>query len=354
MRRPAGKGSAGQMGNSYGLVVNVVLTYWAISITMVFFNKMLVGDRKDKHDLSLFVSWMQCIVTVVVIQLYSFVAAIFRRVRPSAGPTSSDGASDSSSSTIDFRLCFRGPVLFLSLLYVGMLAFNNLCLKLVGVAFFQIARSMTLIFTVVLSSLVLRRHTSLRAGACCGLVVVGFIVGIDQEGVSGTLSTRGVIYGLITSLFVALVGIYTKKALDIADMDSIKITLYNNFNASFIFLGPMVLTGDLQTAFESGKVYDTAFWVLMVASGVLGFLVAWASARQIEHTSPITHHISNNAKAIVQTLIAVAVYDEAKTALWWSGCVTVIVGAFLYAYVKMKEEAAPKPVLADRERQQQV
>lgn len=49
-----------------------------------------------------------------------------------------------------------------------------------------------------------------------------------------------------------------------------------------------------------GRLYEPMFWLATSASGVLGFLIAWASTRQIEYTSPITHHISNNTKSILQ------------------------------------------------------
>ena len=40
-------------------------------------------------------------------------------------------------------------VLPLSLVFVGMITFNNLCLKYVGVAFYNVGRSLTTVFNVV-------------------------------------------------------------------------------------------------------------------------------------------------------------------------------------------------------------
>lgn len=63
---------------------------------------------------------------------------------------------------------------------------------------------------------------------------------------SGTLSTLGVLSGVTSSLFVALNGIYTKRALDMEEMDSVKLTLHINVNASFLLLFPSVLTGQVK------------------------------------------------------------------------------------------------------------
>ncbi|PAA73164.1 hypothetical protein BOX15_Mlig005716g1, partial [Macrostomum lignano] len=49
-------------------IVGVIVTYWTVSISMVFANKYLVGDKlSDKLDVSLFVAWAQCVSTVLVV-----------------------------------------------------------------------------------------------------------------------------------------------------------------------------------------------------------------------------------------------------------------------------------------------
>ncbi len=133
-------------------------------------------------------------------------------------------------------------VIPLTITFVGMLTFNNLCLKYVGVAFFQVrmrarslaritarkkfqreqkhdtsnvvpspatkefawnylylllpardkfllsaqvARSMTLVFTVIFSILILHQKISLRVMLCCLCVAGGFVLGVDQEHLKG-------------------------------------------------------------------------------------------------------------------------------------------------------------------------
>ena len=65
--------------------------------------------------------------------------------------------------------------------------------------------------------------------------------------VAGTLSIKGILFGMITSIFVALNGVFTKRALSVVDSDSVKLTLYNNLNA-IILMAPFVLaTGQLSS-----------------------------------------------------------------------------------------------------------
>lgn len=46
-------------------------------------------------------------------------------------------------------VCFGFQTLPLSIVFVCMITFNNLCLKNVGVAFYNVGRSLTTVFNVV-------------------------------------------------------------------------------------------------------------------------------------------------------------------------------------------------------------
>ena len=229
-------------------------------------------------------------------------------------------------------------ILPLTCTYVGMLTFNNLCLKHVGVAFFQVARSMTLIFTVVFSITILHQKISLRVLGCCLLVAGGFVLGIDQENLKGTLSVVGVIYGVVTSLFVSLNGIFIKKSLDIVGRDSVRLTYYNNVNAIVLFVPFLLATGQVSAFFSTERSSDAWFWLFLCFTGVMSFSMAWISAVQIDLLSPVTHHIIANSKAVIQTLIAVVYAHEQKAALWWFSIFMVVGGATCYALVRLRED----------------
>jgi len=104
----------------------------------------------------------------------------------------------------------------------------------------------------------------------------------------------------------------------------------------------VVLTGQLSSAIAAPELLDPFFWLFLLVTGVLGCMMAWVSAMQINVTSPVTHHISSNSKAIVQTIIAVIWYHETKGVLWWVSVVMVVVGALTYAVVRMREEGGAK------------
>ena len=103
-------------------VAAVVAGYWTASISMVFANKYVVGGKLT-DDISLFVSWFQCLVTVLLI------LGIDTYIRFRTGGL--------QRIWISWSLVMSPPVLAMACFFVGMLSFNNMCLKLVGVSFYQ-------------------------------------------------------------------------------------------------------------------------------------------------------------------------------------------------------------------------
>lgn len=121
-----------------------------------------------------------------------------------------------------------------------------------------------------------------------------------------------------------------------------RLTLCTNVVASVAFIPVVVLSGQMSSAIWSSEIKDPFFWTCLLLTGVIGCAMAWISAMQINVTSPVTHHISANAKAVAQTLIAVIFYKETKTLLWWISILMVAIGAVAYAVIRMREESQSK------------
>ena len=56
-----------------------------------------------------------------------------------------------TTSLFETNMIFLLQILPLSLVFVAMISFNNLCLKNVGVAFYYIGRSLTTVFNVLMT-----------------------------------------------------------------------------------------------------------------------------------------------------------------------------------------------------------
>ncbi|CAG8809191.1 25045_t:CDS:2, partial [Cetraspora pellucida] len=136
---------------------------------------------------------------------------------------------------------------------------------------------------------------------CCGIVFLGFIVGSYYE---INFSWEGLIYGIASSAFVALYGIYVKKTLGAVDNNQWRLLHYNT-TLSIFFLFPLVLfAGELKEIVNVHFLNDVGFWILMTITGITGFIINIAIFLQIKVTTPLTNTISGTAKSCFQTALA--------------------------------------------------
>ncbi|CAD5124254.1 DgyrCDS12551 [Dimorphilus gyrociliatus] len=304
-------------------IASVVALYWFVSISLVFLNKYLLSSPSLDLHCPLFVTWFQCVVTVGT----CFVFSQLSRVAP----------QQISFPAFVIKLDILKQILPLSLVFVGMITFNNLCLTYVGVAFYYVVRSLTTVFNVILSYVILQQKTSFKLLICCGVLVFGFLLGVDQEGLVGSLSILGVLFGVGASACVALNAIYTKKFLAVVDENVWRLTLYNNVNACVLFLPLMILSGEVSKVIHFNQITSIYFWTAMTIAGVFGFAIGFVTGLQIKVTSPLTHNISGTAKACAQTIIATSYNHDVKPLLWWASNAIVLAASAAYTYLKKKE-----------------
>lgn len=298
--------------------------YWLISISMVFANKTLLGSQ-DIASAPFFITWSQCVVTVA----FCYMAGSLKVL---------------TVPPFEVRLDILKQILSLSCIFTCMIVFNNLCLKYVEVSFYQVARSLTIVFNVVFDLLVLGQTTSIPAMLCCALVVSGFALGNIEE---VRWSLVGVVFGVTSSFFVAMNSIFVKKKFALVDNNPWKITLYNNVNACFLFLPLILFSGEIPVLLTSPLTRSLEYWFLLACSGLLGVSISFATAAQIKYTSPLTHNVSATAKSAAQTIIALLVYKNPITSLGGLSVFIVLAGSLAYTLVRraeMKKKAAEQVV----------
>lgn len=303
-------------------IAGVVVLYWSISIALVFINKYLLKSEELNLDAPLFVTFFQCVCTVILSIVCRFITVKSKLLN------FPDITFDKHKAKATFPL---------SMVFVSMIAFNNMCLQEVGVAFYTIARSLVTIFSIVFTFMILGKRTSMSAIMCCSIIIVGFCLGVDQEGDLGSLSVKGTVYGVVASACVALNAIYIKKVLPVHNDNIWCLTYYNNINALAIFVPLIVLNGEVAELATFPYLTSSKFWGAMLVSGFFGFIMGFVAGLQVKYTSPVTHNISGVAKACCQTVIAVIYWSQVKTALWWGSTMLVLAGTAGYSVVKSWE-----------------
>lgn len=315
----------------------VVSCYWIVSIVTVFVNKSLLSSQSVSLEAPLFITWFQCIISFSICLILSKSGGIPRVFTfPAGTPWSMDVVR---------------KVIPLSIMFTLMIATNNLCLKYVGVSFYYVGRSLTTVFNVVFSWMLLGQVTSNRCKLCCGFIIFGFYLGVDQENLLGSFSLIGTIYGVVGSLMLSLYSIYTKKVLPSVNQEVWLLSYYNNAYSIILFIPLIVLNGELKALWNYSNYDSTFFWVQMVVGGVCGFAIGYFTSLQIQVTSPLTHNISGTAKACAQTVIATQWYNETKNLLWWTSNFIVLGSSALYARFKQIEmEENSRKVLPEEKR----
>lgn len=326
-------------------IAGVVCAYWVVSICLVYLNKVLVSDGLFVSA-PLAVAWFQCVFTVLICWLAGRCGRRARRAE--AGAYAPVSAHDGGASAppppgffaqfpaVEYGLAPARRILPLSCVFVGMISFNILCLQMVEVSFYNVARSLTIVFNVFFSRLFLGIPTSWKTMGCLAIVISGFIMGTHGE---LNFSLVGTMSGVLSSLFVSLNSIFTKKVLPVVDDNHWRLTFYNNLNASFLFL-PLVYHFERNIILTSlDKLSSPVFWSVMSAAGFFGFSIGIVTVLQIKATSPLTHNISGTAKAAVQSLMAFYLWGNGWTMVGVLGIFTVLGGSLLYTIVRMSENA---------------
>lgn len=343
------------LSSEHMYIASVVLTYWFVSISMVYLNKVLMSNEGMSIPAPLFVTWYQCIITAVICWIAGKVGERAQGGGAGAGGSyqalsTADGGSQSSSPKPSFFAQFPRAtyemgvarrIFPLSVVFVGMITFNNLCLKWVEVSFYNVARSLTIVFNVFFSYALLGIPSTCRTVTCLFVVIAGFLIGGYGE---INFSLLGTCAGVMSSLFVSLNSIFTKKVLPVVDDNHWRLTYYNNVNACFLFI-PLIayFEGDIITRHADGRLVSATFWSAMTVAGFFGFSIGIVTVLQIKATSPLTHNISGTAKAAVQSLMAFYIWGNEATVLGVLGIFTVLGGSLLYTIVKMNENRAAVP-----------
>ncbi|XP_050431003.1 GDP-fucose transporter 1-like [Adelges cooleyi] len=308
--------------NNYAHIFAVVVVYWIVSIVVVFINKALLSSQEFDINVPLFIAWFQCLVSALICFTFSILSIVFPKIIrfPRGNPL--------QWQTIK-------KVTPLTILFILMLSTNNYCLKFLGVTFYYVGRSLTTVFNVILSYLILGEKTSMSCLVCCFVITSGFILGIDQENLAGSFSAVGTVFGVLSSFSMACYSIQINRLLPDLNNQIWLLTYYNNVYATVLFLP--LLTLEAKEISDYSKLMSRNFVLLMIVGGVCALLVSYVTALQVQVTSPLTHNISGTAKACFQTVLASYVYHEWKSTLWWLSNIIVLGGSAAYTVVRNLE-----------------
>ncbi|GLB35871.1 putative triose-phosphate Transporter family protein [Lyophyllum shimeji] len=305
-------------------VAAVVAFYMAAALIMVFVNKAVLNSSPDLPLLFLLIQLL-----IAVILLYAS-ALVSKRIE---------------IPKFDAQTAKKlVPVVLVNV--IG-LVFNTLCLRDVEASFFQIARGLVLPLTIVVSSLHTRTTPPAKVLLAAATVAFGFFVGVTPSTslpVASTPSIISLLYGVLSSLFIAFHAVLIKSSLPHCNNSTIQLAWWTNCGSAVVLFPAVVLDGE--AALFSNMLHDakwdgTVFFRGSLVTGFFGFLLCIAGLLSIKITSPITHMFSSAARSVLQTLLGRWIFGDILT-VSRGASITIILGGTMY-YTWIKSQTSPPP-----------
>jgi GDP-fucose transporter C1 len=305
-----------------------VTFYMAVSIGSVILNRIVLTDKSEPAG-ALFVSWYQFVVAYALILIITLIfpnVPVLNLFPP---------------LHYNFRAFTR--VLPVSITFLLMIGLNNKCLEYVSVSSYQIVRSLSIVFNIILTFLILRERTSLRSMLACFGVVIGFAFGVEGE---LGLSLRGALYGVLSSVFAALYAIVVKRAISLLDGNEYLLIEYNT-PIAIVALTPSVWLGGEFSVLREGR--SLRFWGMQTFAGLVGFIINIAVFLNIKYTSALTHNLTGTVKSCLQTMLAFVIFRETEVMTRNKFIGIVLVIGFSTYYVFVRRDEMKKKLVGEKE-----
>lgn len=164
----------------------------------------------------------------------------------------------------------------------------------------QIARGLVLPLTILVSCLHTRKNPSGKVIAAAVVVTFGFALGIAPAKnlpIKSIPSAVSLIYGVLSSLFIAIHAVLIKSSLPHCNNSTIQLAWWTNVGSAIMLFPFVVFNGEffrVWDKFTNDATWDfTVFLWGTLVTGIFGFLLCVAGLLSIKVTSPITHMFSS-------------------------------------------------------------
>ena len=168
--------------------------------------------------------------------------------------------------------------------------------------------------TIAVSSIHTHNVPSRRVLLAAGVVTLGFLLGVAPH-TFATIQWRSapsglsILYGVLSSLFIAVHAVLIKVSLPHAHNSTIQLAYWQNLGSA-LFLAPFILIqGEYGVLLELINSQDWNGGVFLwgsLVTGLFGFLLCVAGLLSIKVTSPITHMFSSVSTVLSSTCRNVA------------------------------------------------
>ncbi|XP_030071312.1 solute carrier family 35 member E3 [Microcaecilia unicolor] len=236
-------------------------------------------------------------------------------------------------------------VLPLALSFCGFVVFTNLSLQSNTIGTYQLAKAMTTPVIIAIQSLCYGKSFSLRIKCTLIPITLGVILNSYYDVKFNTLGTVFAALGVvITSLYQVWVGAKQQEL----QVNSMQLLYYQAPMSSLILLCVVPL---FEPVFGEGGLFgpwSSSAIIMLLASGVIAFLVNLSIYWVIGNTSPVTYNMFGHFKFCITLLGGYILFKDPLSMNQGLGILCTLLGILAYTHFKLSEQEANKSKLAQR------
>ncbi|KAF9113428.1 UAA transporter [Mortierella sp. AM989] len=229
-------------------------------------------------------------------------------------------------------------MLMFSFLYTLNIAISNVSLHEVSVAFHQVVRAMTPVFTIIISLAFLgKRYTGMTY-----LSLVPLLLGVYMATAGDySYTAMGFFLTVLGTVLAAIKTVVTNRIqvgrLQLHPLDLLLRMSPLAFVQTVIFSW---MTGELESMVAWSKTEMSSSLIMaLLVNGIIAFFLNYVSFTANKKTSALTMTVAANVKQVLSIVIAVTVFHTTIGFLNGMGIIMTLLGGACYSYVDLREKA---------------
>jgi solute carrier family 35 protein len=217
------------------------------------------------------------------------------------------------------------------LLYLGNAITGLGGTKALSLPMFTALRRVTIVITMAFECYLLDVRASRGIQISVYIMIIGaFIAAVNDF----TVSLNGYILVMLNNLFTATKGVIIKKKLDTTEFGPFGLMYYNALFMIFPAILIAFVTGDIEKTLNFPSYGDFYFWINMVLSCTLGFVLVWTMVECTNYNSSLTTSVVGAIKNIAISYAGMFIGGDYVFELYsFIGINISIAGSILYTYV---------------------
>lgn len=297
--------------NYIAWVCTLVLGWYTVSVTLVLFNKWVLGLWEKKGlNITILYTNIHMIFKGLLAAMYSYFYGIWPAMR---------------SRKVMIVLTVAGGLAALDIVA------SNLSLTYISTSFYTFLKSASMVFIFVGGIVAGIEELSTALFFPIALVVLGMMFATAGE---TAFNLTGFSYVMASEVFAAARWIVLQVVLNAErDLTTMSCVLFMAPGSSLV-LAPFAIVFEghqCLSVFEKSGDWPLLA-SLMIFPGVMAFILLLVEVQLLRETSGLTMTVFGTLKTVVTILFAIAVFGDSTSSLQWGGLIIAIIGLILYSY----------------------